>query len=32
MMFFAQFCSCYFAVGIRYFGHLNKISTSFIRV
>jgi len=31
MMFFAQLCAYYFAAGIRYIGHLNKISTSFFR-
>jgi len=31
-MFFAQLCAYHFAVGIRYIGHLNKISTSFFRI
>jgi len=31
-MFYAHFCAYYFAAGIRYFGYLNKISTSFFRV
>jgi len=31
-MIFAQFRAYYFAVGIRYFGYFNKISTSFFGV
>jgi len=31
MMFSAHFCAYYFAIGIRYFGYLNKISTLFFR-
>jgi len=29
MIFFAHFCAYYFAVDIRYFGYLIKISASF---
>jgi len=32
MMFCAHFRAYYFAVGIRYFVYLNKISSSFFRV
>jgi len=32
MMFFAHFCTYYFAVVVQYFGYLNKISTLLFRV
>jgi len=31
-IFSVHFCAYYFAVGIRYFGYLNKISSSVFRV
>jgi len=31
MMFCVHFCAYYFAVGIHYFGCLNKISSSFFK-
>jgi len=32
MMLCVHFCAYYFAVGIPYFGYLNKISSYFLRV